>query len=123
MSRAKKVFDKLCRVLNLDTQAAAAELNRRYGTKDPEKLSEKQVNELFLDLRKGAFAMASKSKNLDDLDDLDPDEFDPAALVAAETGPRKIDVEAIYKKWNAKKAGVKIFDSSPDAGGDDEDDG
>lgn len=123
MSRAKKVFDKLCRVLNLDTQAAAAELNRRYGTKDPEKLSEKQINELFLDLRKGAFAMASKSKNLDDLDDdLDPDEFDPAALVPAETGPRKIDVEAIYKKWNSKKAGVKIFDHSPDAGGDDEDD-
>lgn len=122
MSRAKKVFDKLCRVLNLDTQAAAAELNRRYGTKDPEKLSEKQVNELFLDLRRGAFAMVSKSKNLDDLDDLNEDEFDPAALVPAETGPRKIDVDAIYARWNKKKAGVRIFDQSP-AGGDDEDDG
>lgn len=116
MSRAKRVFDKLCRVLNLDTQAAAAELNRRYGTAEPEKLSEKQINELFLDLRQGAYAMATGSAPTvrDELDEDDEDK-----LVPSTDGSRKADITSpqavaeIYARFNRRKAGVKIVGQSP----------
>lgn len=108
--RAKSAFHKLAAACGNDFDRAVAELKTRFGVSDPLELSDKQALQFIADMRMGAYGSA----DLTPPDELDADEFDPAALVPAETGPRKIDVDAIYARWNKKKAGVKIYDRGDD---------
>lgn len=108
--RARSALNKLAAAYGHDFNKAAAELERRFGTTDPLKLSDEQALRFIADMGMGAYAVTDFAR----VDELDEDKPVPST-----DGSRKPDITdpafiaEVYARYNRRKAGVKIVGHSP----------
>lgn len=107
--RATSALNKLAAAYGHDFDKAAAELERRFGTSDPLKLTDEQALRFIADMGMGKYATADFAR-------VDEDEDKP---VPSTDGSRKADITSpqavaeIWAKYNRRRAGVKIVGHSP----------
>lgn len=105
--RARSALNKLAAAYGHDFKKAATELDRRFGTTDPMKLSDEQALRFIADMGMGAYAVTDFAR----VDELDKADDKP---VPSTDGSRKPDitdpafVAQVYARFNRRKAGVRI---------------